>query len=416
MTPTPIDIGHLTLPNGLRVVHNYDPTTAMAATNLMFDTGARDESRALTGIAHLFEHLMFGGSANVKDFDGILTAAGGTSNAWTSNDFTAFWNIIPAHNIETIFYLESDRMLSPSLTSEAVDIQRAVVIEEFKQQCLNRPYGLTGHRLRQMMYPPAHPYSWPVIGLTPDHVAAATAHDMSLWFERHYQPANAVLAVTGNVPRERVWELAHKWFDDIPARPVTPRTLPDIPDPATTVRQQFADDVPATVITVAWLTDPYGTMDYTAADAITDILASGKASRFYRRLIIDGPGWFADADASVTGSEHRGMLMLSARLQREDIDIERATDIIIDQARRLASDMPVTDHELGRLHNRQKSMYTLGNLDYLSRAHTIATAEMHREPPEAQLTRYLNLTRDHITNTARTIFSSPHAVLVTRPR
>lgn len=415
MTITPLKINRLTLDNGLRIVHNQDTTTAMAATNLMFDTGARDESPDLTGIAHLFEHLMFGGSANVDDFDGTLTRAGGSSNAWTSNDFTSFWNFVPAHNVETLFYLESDRLLRPALSEASVDVQRSVVIEEFKQQCLNRPYGRTSHHLRAMVYPETHPYSWPVIGKTPEHVAKASADDMRRWFERQYAPGNAVLAVTGNVEWDTVVAMVHHWFDDIPARPTPERNLPEVPDLTADIRREVTDNVPATVITLAWLTDGFGTKGHFAADAITDVLAASKASRFYQQLVVNGPGWFADVDAMITGSEHRGMLMVNARLSREDVDVDSAIDLLLTKVNALTALDPVSEHELQRLKNRQSSMFVLGNLDYLSRAQTLASAEIHHLDPLDPLGAYLDLTVDDITRSANDIFCAHHATLITHP-
>lgn len=218
-----------TLANGLRVVHSRDEATAMVCLDVLYGVGGRDEDPTQTGIAHLFEHLMFGPSAHVSDYDGTLTAAGGRSNAWTSNDFTNFYSMAPAHNAETLFYLESDRMLSPAFDSESLRVQRSVVIEEFKQQCLNRPYGITGHALSEMMYPATHTYSWPVIGKEPAHIAAITGEDTRRWFERHYTPGNAVVAVTGNIGRDEAFALADKWFGDIPRRDAVATPPMDVP-------------------------------------------------------------------------------------------------------------------------------------------------------------------------------------------
>jgi predicted Zn-dependent peptidase len=203
----------------------------MVAVNLLYDTGARDERPELTGIAHLFEHLMFGGSANVADYSVEIEAAGGSDNAWTSNDFTNFYEVLPAQNVETAFWLESDRMLSPLLDERTLEVQRRVVIEEFKQQCLNRPYGDMAHYLRKMLYGDSHPYGWPVIGKEPGHVASVTAEDARDWFFRHYGPDNAVLAVCGNVTFERVKELAEVvWSDTAPRHSAAPFAGSDFSD------------------------------------------------------------------------------------------------------------------------------------------------------------------------------------------
>ncbi|MDE6397002.1 MAG: insulinase family protein, partial [Muribaculaceae bacterium] len=355
-------------------------------------TGARDESPELTGLAHLFEHLMFGGSANVANFDSVLIAAGGVSNAWTGNDFTNFYEVAPAHNVETLFYLESDRMLRPSVSEESLEIQRSVVIEEFKEQCLNRPYGDMSHRLREAVYGPSgHPYAWPVIGKNFEHLGRVTRNDVIDWWTKNYSPANAVLAVSGNITFERTLELAEKWFAAIPARPAVPRNLPPVADLIASPPVEMTGAVPSTAVTVAWLMDRYGTMAYTAADAITDILAAGRASHFYRRLVMNPDSLFTEADASITGSEHRGMLMLNGRLKNEATDVSHAVETLRSAASFLLR-QPVSEHELQRLKNRQASMFVMSNMDYISRAQTIAMAEMHDETPGSQLRRYLSLT------------------------
>lgn len=410
-----IKINRFTLPNGLRMVHHRNPSTAMVALNLLYNTGARDESPDLTGIAHLFEHLMFGGSEHIDDFDAEITEAGGSDNAWTGNDFTNFYEVAPAHNAETLFHLESDRMLSPSLSRQSVDIQRSVVIEEFKQQCLNVPYGNSSHHLRPMLYGETHPYSWPVIGKSIAQLETVTRADMQRWWSEHYTPSNAVLAVTGNITFEKAVELTAKWFGDIPAREATPRRVCNLASPSETLWKTVTGPVPATMVTVAYLMDPYGSMSYTAADAVTDILAAGQASRFYRQLIINGDGTFAEAEASITGSEHQGMLMLTARLADESADPEKVVRTLIDHARSIITD-GVTDHELQRHKNKHKSMFVMSCMDYMGLGFNMALAETHGEPIDAELNRYLSLTPGDVVNAARRLFDESHpAILVYRP-
>ena len=404
-----------TLGNGLRIVHNQDTSTAMVALNVLYDTGARDESPTLTGIAHLFEHLMFAGSANIDSFDGELTAAGGESNAWTSNDFTNFYEVAPAHNAETLFHLESDRMLQPALGTENLEIQKQVVTEEFKQQCLNRPYGDQGHQLRKMVYGEHHPYSWPVIGKNFEQIANVGRDDAQRWFAEHYAPSNAVLAVTGNISFEETVRLAEKWFGPIPARTVAKRQIALAPPVAPGTEVTMFGNVPATSITVAFLMDSYGTTGYYAADAITDILSAGNASRFFRRLIVDGDGTFTEADASILGSEHQGMLMLTARLADEDTDPARAAQMLIDQARTIVTEPP-TEHDLQRLKNKQRANAVLGSIDYLSRGQRMAMAEMHHEGINDALNAYLALTVDDlVAEGKRLFFNTNPAILIYRP-
>lgn len=410
-----------TLANGLRVVHSRDEATAMVCLDVLYGVGGRDEDPTQTGIAHLFEHLMFGPSAHVSDYDGTLTAAGGRSNAWTSNDFTNFYSMAPAHNAETLFYLESDRMLSPAFDSESLRVQRSVVIVEFKQQCLNRPYGITGHALSEMMYPATHTYSWPVIGKEPAHIAAITGEDTRRWFERHYTPGNAVVAVTGNIGRDEAFALADKWFGDIPRCDAVATPPMDVPALTTSPWQRYDDaSVPATAITMAWLTDPYGTTDYTAADAVTDALAAGAASRLYRRLIIDGDGTFSGVDASITGSEGPGLLTVSARLTApgyaDDATCRHAAEMLLDECNRLCGSDAVSVAELERLQNRQRAAFRLDSLDYVGRAASLALAVYHREAPDAQLRRYCALTTADMRRVAQHFFrDSLHGTLIVGP-
>jgi len=399
--------GRFTLDNGLRVVYSQDTSTAMVAVDVLYDTGARDESPRLTGMAHLFEHLMFGGSVNVPDFDAGLEAAGGTSNAWTSNDFTNFYDVLPAQNVATAFHLESDRMLALDFSPRALEIQRSVVIEEFKQQCLNRPYGDMMHRLRALLYGGVHPYSWPVIGLTPEHIAAVTEDDVRAWFYAHYAPDNAVLAVTGNIPGEHVRELAVEWFGDIPRRSPAPRRLPAPVFPSASVTEVMKGRVPQPMVVIAFPMDSYGTPDYFAADTVTDILGAGRSCRFYRRLVAGGHGGlFASADASISGSEHEGMLMLTASLApgTDGAGRDKAAALMLAEARALAADGNLAPRELERAFNRFEATFRFTNLSYLNLAQSLAAAEIHGEDIADTVGRQRMTTVGDIARVSRKIF------------
>jgi len=392
-----------TLGNGLRIIHRQDSATAMVALNLLYDTGARDENPELTGMAHLMEHLMFSGSANVDDFDGELQRAGGMSNAWTSNDFTCFYEILPAVNVETAFRVESDRMLSPAISRQNLDIQRSVVIEEFKQQCLNRPYGDMSHHLRRLAYT-VHPYRWPVIGLTPEHLERVTLNDILDFHDRHYSPSNAVLAVTGNISADRCRELCEHWMGDIPARPVTPRLYRAEPLPQSPRYLETTGHVPYTAITIAYPMDRYGTVDYHAADAITDVLSNGKSSRFERGLLTH-TDIFNELDASITGSEEPGLLMINARLRDTGPEAEaRAIEAIEHELQTLVNE-GITEHELERAKNKFESQKTFNDLHYANLANTLAIDTMHGEAPGDNVTAYRALTTADIATAARTIIS-----------
>lgn len=407
-----IEVTTHTLPNGLRVAHGLEPQGAMAVVNILYDTGARDERPDLTGIAHLFEHLMFGGSANVPSYDNALEYAGGTSNASTGSDFTEFYAQLPVQNIETAFFLESDRMAEPDLSQQALDVQQHVVIEEFKQVCLNRPYGQVMHLLRPMLYP-SHPYRWPVIGIEPDHIARVTTDDAHAWHSAHYSPDKAVLSVVGNIPAERVFEMAERWFGHIPPCPTPPRALVDDPWPTAPQVKTVYDNVPNAAIFMAYRMDSYGHRGYFAADAITDILSAGKSARMYQRLMM-GTDLFAMAQASITGSEHSGMLLLAAYLHEDsDEAIDRAMQMLMTECEQLAEPGNVTPYELERTKNRYESTFVFENVNTISRAQSIALAVMHGEDVNDCVPRYRSLTLDDISSTARRLFidHKPAAVI-----
>lgn len=410
-----IPFSTFTLPNGLRVVHSPDTQSAMVVLNVLYNTGARDESPELTGMAHLFEHLMFGGSANVPSFDSALELAGGENNAATSNDFTFFYDVVPAQNAETAFYLESDRMLALAFSDKALEVQRQVVVEEFKQVCLNKPYGTVMHRLRPLLYD-AHPYSWPVIGKETEHIEKVTQADVRNWFYSHYAPNNAILAIAGNISLEEAKQLANKWFGPIPHREIAKRSLADEPWPLETRRLVVEDNVPQTSIDIAYRMDPYGSTGFFAADAITDILAAGKSSRLFQRLVM-GTKLFTIADASISGSEHSGFIHMHARLTSDDdASIKLAEEMLIAQAAQLAQPGNISEYELERTKNRYESTFTFENVNLVNRAQNLAMAVFHGEDINENVARYRSLTSADIASAARRIFlDHAPAILVTKP-
>lgn len=409
-----IETTRFELPNGLRFIHNYDGNTAMAAFNVLYDVGARDEDASLTGLAHLFEHLMFGGSVNIPDFDGALQRAGGKNNAWTSNDFTNFYDVLPAHNIETAFWLESDRMLSLSFSDKALEVQRSVVIEEFKQQCLNRPYGDMSHYLRAMAYT-SHPYSWPVIGKTPDHIAKVTHDDVRRFFFSHYAPNNAIIAVSGNVTATETRRLAEKWFGDLPRRDVVKRAYSPEPPQSSPRLVEASGHVPATAIITAYPMEAYGTKQYYCADLLTDLLANGESSVFYRELLMESD-LFTAVDASILGSEEPGLLMLNMRLREEGMDNERRAIEAVNAKVTELMERGFTQEQLTRAVNRMESAMTFENVNYLAKAQALAMAEYHGEDINGMIGNYRALTPADLTEAARDIFNPARAnTLIYRP-
>lgn len=394
-----IEVNRITLANGLRVVHHYDSATAMVALNLLYDVGSRDESAELTGLAHLFEHLMFGGSANIPDFDAAIEAAGGRDNAWTSNDFTNFYEILPAQNAETAFWLESDRMNALSFSDKALEVQRQVVSEEFKQVCLNQPYGDLFHHLRALVYR-THPYRYPVIGKNLEHIASVTQEDVKQFFYSHYAPNNAVLVVTGNISFPEVCRLAEKWFGPIPRREIAPRSYAPEPEQTEARRGEASGNVPQTMIVKAYPMPGHGAKGYIECDIVTDLLASGRSSRFYRNLIM-GTNMFTDVDASIIGSVEPGFLMINAMIN-DGVDISEAEDVIEKEVLRLA-DGSLSEYELERTINRVSAQRTFSQIGYRQKASPLARAEMLGYDINTVEERYRSVSIDDIESTIRRI-------------
>lgn len=397
-----IEYSTFTLSNGLRVVHNYDGATAMVALNVMYDVGARDESPELTGMAHLFEHLMFGGSINIPDFDGAIERAGGMNNAWTSNDYTNFYDIVPAQNVETAFWVESDRMLALAFNDKALEVQRNVVIEEFKQTCLNKPYGDMSHYLRAMVYK-VHPYRYPVIGKEISHIEKVTQDDVREFFYNHYAPNNAVLSVSGRITLEETHRLAEKWFGPIARREVAPRNYSPEPKQLEERFQEVVGQVPQIAIVKAFKMPAYGAPDYIECDIITDLLASGRSSRFYRNLLMT-TGAFTEIDASIIGSDEPGFLMLNSKLANNDAKaVDYAIELMMGEVQKLI-DGDVNEHELTRTINRFESNFMFSSMGFIAKAQALANYVMHNEDANSVVERYRSVTTDDIARAARKIF------------
>ncbi|MCC8070246.1 MAG: insulinase family protein [Bacteroidales bacterium] len=386
------------LPNGLRFIHHRDDTTAMIALNTLYNVGARDEASDLTGVAHLFEHLMFGGSVNIPDFDGSIERAGGWSNAWTNNDFTNFYDVVPAVNAETAFWLESDRMLGLAFAEKNLEVQRQVVIEEFKQVCLNKPYGDLGHQLRKLLYT-VHPYRYPTIGADISHLEKVTMKDVEDFYYHHYAPNNAVIAVAGAISLEECKELAQKWFGDIPTRAIKTRLYSAEPPILAPRRQELERNVPQTTILIAFPMGAYHDPDYVASDIITDVLANGRSARFYKRLVL-GSDLFTEVDASILGSEEPGYLLVSAKLRSNDRSaIQKAEDAIWSELDRLVSE-GATSYELTRAVNRFESNHTFGALNFLAKAQALASCCVHEEDINEIVGRYRAVTPEQLQKVA----------------
>ena len=360
------------LDNGLRVLVHEDNSTPMAAVNVLYNVGARDESPDKTGFAHLFEHLMFGGSLNIPDFDEPIQQAGGDNNAFTNNDITNFYNILPAKNLETAFWLESDRMLSLNFDSKVLEVQRKVVIEEFKETCLNEPYGDAWHHIADMAYK-VHPYRWPTIGKVPRHVEEATLEDVKSFFYKYYRPNNAILVVAGNVKEDQVKALTQKWFSDIPSGQIPPRNLPQEPPQEKLEKRISAAPVPVNAIYLAFHTSSRTDPDFYVTDLLSDVLCNGPSSRLYRRLLKEAQ-LFSHIDCYITGSIDPGLLVIEGKLA-DGVGFEEAKTAIW-QELRLLKDELVPERELQKLKNKIESTLTFSELNVLNKAINLAYFEL----------------------------------------
>ena len=367
-----IQINRYTLANGLRIVHNEDDSTQMVALNLLYDVGARDEDPSHTGFAHLFEHLMFGGSLHIPDYDTPVQNAGGENNAWTNNDITNYYITLPHQNVETGFWLESDRMLSLDFSPKSLEVQRQVVIEEFKQRNLNQPYGDASHLLRELAYE-SHPYRWPTIGKEIAHIAQATLEEVKDFFYHFYAPNNAILAVTGHISFEETVRLAEKWFGPIPARNISPRQLP-AEKPQTAVRRKTVErKVPVDAIYMAFHMSNRMHPDYYVYDMITDILSNGRSSRFIQSLVQEQK-LFTSIDAYISGSLDEGLLHVTGK-PVEGVSLEQAEEAIWKELEKMKT-VPVSEQELEKVKNRYESEQIFNNINYLNVATNLAFFEL----------------------------------------
>lgn len=397
-----IQVNRYTLANGLRIVHNEDDSTQMVALNLLYDVGARDEDPSHTGFAHLFEHLMFGGSLHIPDYDTPVQNAGGENNAWTNNDITNYYITLPHQNVETGFWLESDRMLSLDFSPKSLEVQRQVVIEEFKQRNLNQPYGDASHLLRELAYE-SHPYRWPTIGKEIAHIAQATLEEVKDFFYRFYAPNNAILAVTGHISFEETIRLAEKWFGPIPARNIPPRQLP-VEKPQTAVRRKTVErKVPVDAIYMAFHMSNRMHPDYYVYDMITDILSNGRSSRFIQSLVQEQK-LFTSIDAYISGSLDEGLLHVTGK-PVEGVSLEQAEEAIWKELEKMKT-VPVSEQELEKVKNRYESEQIFNNINYLNVATNLAFFELtgKAEDINEEVGKYRTVTAEQIQATSARCF------------
>ena len=374
-------INKLRFNNGLRLVHNEDTSTQMVALNVVYDVGARDEHPEHTGFAHLFEHLMFGGSVNVPDYDTPLQLAGGENNAWTNNDITNYYLTVPRPNVETGFWLESDRMLGLAFSEQSLEVQRGVVMEEFKQRCLNQPYGDIGHLLRPLAYQ-THPYQWPTIGKELSHIANATLEEVKAFFFRFYAPNNAILAVTGNISFEEAVALTEKWFGSIPRREVPQRNLPQEQEQTEERRLEVERNVPLDALFMVYHMCSRDDADYYAFDILSDILSNGRSSRLNRKLVQEEK-LFSNIDAYISGTRDAGLIHISGK-PSAGVSLEQAETAIRRELDTLKQSL-VGEQELEKVKNKFESTQIFGNINYLNVATNLAWFELTGQAEDISL-------------------------------
>lgn len=396
-----IEFEKFTLPNNLRVIVHRDESTPLACVNLLYDVGARDEAEDKTGFAHLFEHLMFGGSVNIPSFDEPLQMVGGENNAFTTNDLTNYYCTLPAENLETAFWLESDRMLSLAFTEKSLEVQRNVVIEEFKQRYLNQPYGDVWLLLRPLAYR-RHPYKWATIGKEISHIEKATMDDVKGFFRKHYNPSNAILVVAGNVTAGQVQRLADKWFGAVPAgrRPV--RSLPQEPPQAEPRRLEVERDVPASSIYKVYHMCARTDKAYHATDLVSDILSRGNSSRMYNALVKE-KRLFGEVNAYVMGDLDKGLFVVSGKLA-EGVDPSVAERGINEELDRIRSER-IADRELQKVKNKVESTLTFSETDVLTKATNLAISELLGDASlvNEEVLRYAAVTSEQIRDEAQNV-------------
>ncbi|MGN8055257.1 M16 family metallopeptidase [Pedobacter sp. 22163] len=367
-----VDFNRFTLANGLKVLVHEDATTPMAVLNILYDVGARDEDPEKTGFAHLFEHLMFGGSVNIPNYDEPLQRVGGENNAFTSNDITNYYITLPAENIETAFWLESDRMLSLAFSEKSLDTQRNVVSEEFKQRYLNQPYGDVWLKLRPLAYK-KHSYRWATIGKELSHIENATMDDVKAFFKKHYTPQNAILVVGGNVKTEDVRKLAEKWFEPIPAGEKYNRDLVQ-EEPQTEARQETVKaNVPLNAIYMAFKMPGRLNQDYYAFDLLSDILSRGQSSRLYNSLLKEQK-LFSDINAYISSSLDPGLFIIEGKLVG-GVTTETAEKAIWAELNKLKAEL-VSDNELTKVKNKVESVLVFSEMSLLDKAMNLAYYEL----------------------------------------
>ena len=396
-----------TLANGLTIVVNRDKASKLAAVNILYKVGARNENPARTGFAHLFEHLMFRGTREIPNFDLPVQMACGDNNAFTNNDYTDFYITLPKDNIETALWLESDRMEGLDITPGKLEAEKRVVIEEFRQRYLNQPYGDQPMLLRALAYK-VHPYRWATIGLTPDHIAGATLDDVQAFYRTHYHPSNAILSISADFDEERMLDFAEKWFAPLADRTVASQPIPREPDQEAPRRKEVERDVPATTVTVACHMCARTEPDFYTADLVSDLLAGGDSGRLYRHLVKERR-LLSSVNAYITGDVDPGLFVFTGQLL-PGVTPEEAEEAFRGEIRTLQNGTP-SPYEIEKVKNKFEANTLFGELNVMNKAMNLGYYEMLGDLRliNAEVERYRDVDAERIRSFSQRVFREENA-------
>jgi zinc protease len=402
-----VNFERFSLANGLRVIVHRDTSTPMAVVNVMYDVGARDEDPNRTGFAHLFEHLMFGGSVNIPVYDEPLQMAGGENNAYTTNDLTNYYIQLPAENLETAFWLESDRMLSLAFTENSLEVQRKVVCEEFKEHYLNKPYGDVWLKLRELAYE-VHPYRWMTIGKELSHIETAQLQDVRNFFFKHYRPVNAILVVAGNITVEQVRTLAEKWFGPIENGERYLRKLPEEPKQTSAKKLEVQAEVPLDALYKCWHIYPRMDHRYYVSDLITEVLGGGGSSRLFQSLVKEKK-LFSNIECYHFGTTDAGLLTIEGKLVKgvKTEDAETAINVELEKLKQ----EKISEAELEKVKNKTESMIAFEDMSLMNRANSLAYYELLGDASlmNTELDRYNKVTVEDVQQLSKEIFTEANS-------
>ena len=396
------EFDRFTLDNGLRVIVHHEASTPIVAMNILYNVGSRDENPDRTGFAHLFEHLMFGGSVNIPRYDEPLERVGGENNAFTNNDFTNYYLTVPGHNLETAFWLESDRMLNLAFSAKSFDVQRNVVVEEFRQNYLNQPYGDAWLLLRPLAYK-VHPYRWATIGIDPSHIEEAGMDEVREFYERFYNPCNAIMVIAGNVETDDIKALSEKWFGPIKKGSLNHRNLPAEPEQAEVRSLSVQRDVPYDAIYKAWHMCSRADKGFFATDLISDILSAGQSGRLHQQLV-KNLRLFTDISAFISGDMEAGLFVITGKLVK-GIKMDEAEHALQLEIEKICNHA-IEEMELQKVKNRVEAMMEFSEMRVLDKAMNLAYYELLGDAGMANdlANRYASVTVADLASEANKIF------------